>query len=60
MMKSGFYCQQLKEKPVNSLDDSILHIDVSTEGLVIIHDLPSFDQETVTLENNKDDQSLHI
>lgn len=37
----------------HSLDDSILHIDVSTEGLVIIHDLPSFDQETVALQKQK-------
>lgn len=43
----------------DSLDDSVLHVDVCTEGLVIVHDLPSFDQETVALESNKDDSSLH-
>lgn len=39
----------------NSLDDSVLHVDVCTEGLVIVHDLPSFDEETVALQSNKDD-----
>lgn len=57
MMKSVFLFsrQQLEDKPVHSLDDSVLHVDVRTEGLVIVHDLPSFDQETVTLWGNKDD-----
>lgn len=41
--------QQLKETPVNSLDDSVLHVDVGAEGLVIVHDLGSFNQETVAL-----------
>jgi len=40
-------------RAVNSLDDSILHVDVSAEGLVIVHNLPAFDEETVTLENNR-------
>lgn len=34
---------------MNSLDDSILHVDVRTERLVIVHNLPSFDEETVAL-----------
>jgi len=46
-------CQLPKEKPLNSLNDSILHIDVSAEGLVIVHNLRSFDQKTVTLESKK-------
>lgn len=57
MIKMRFFtnCQQLQQKPINSLDDSILHIDVSTEGLVIVHNLGPFDQETVTLEGSRDD-----
>ena len=38
-----------EREKVDSLDDSILHIDVGIEGLVIVDDLSPFDQETVTL-----------
>lgn len=31
------------------LDYSILHVDITQEGLVIIHNLCSFDEEAVTL-----------
>lgn len=59
----SFYRHKLKKRKetesINSLDDSVLHVDVRTERLVIVHDLPSFDQETVALESNKDDSSLH-
>lgn len=48
-----FFIQLLRIKHLNSLDDSILHIDVSTEGLVIVHNLGSFDQETVALEDKQ-------
>lgn len=57
-MFSFFDCAE--EKTRDSLDDSIFHVDVCTEGLVIVHDLPSFDQETVTLRSNTDDlRKLH-
>lgn len=49
-----------EEKAEDSLDDPIFHVDVCTEGLVIVDDLPPFDQETVTLRSNKDDlKKLH-
>lgn len=51
--------QQLKETAVNSLNDSVLHVDVGAEGLVIVHDLGSFNQETVALEKNED-QLQHL
>lgn len=54
-----FLCSR-QQLGVNSLDDSILHVDVSAEGLVIVHDLRPFDQETVTLEDNKDDWSPRV
>lgn len=44
-----------KKKLLNPLDDSILHVDVGAEGLIIVDDLSSFDQETVTLEPNRED-----
>lgn len=50
--KSAFLIQPSaagRRNLMNSLDDSILHVDVRTEGLVIIHNLPSFDEETVAL-----------
>lgn len=51
----SFFFDWAEGKAENSLDDSILHVDVCAEGLVIVDDLPSFDQETVTLRSNKDD-----
>lgn len=36
----------------NLLDDSILHVDISQEGLIIVHYLCSLDEETVTLKQN--------
>lgn len=35
---------------LNLLDDSILHVDISQERLIIVHYLCSFDEETVTLK----------
>lgn len=35
---------------LNLLDDSILHVDISQEGLIVIDYLCSFDEETVTLK----------
>lgn len=51
--KHNDFCVRIYYSVFHSLDDSILHIDVSTEGLVIVHDLPSFDQETVALQKQK-------
>lgn len=31
------------------LNEAILHVDVSVEGLVIVHDPPPFDQKPVAL-----------
>lgn len=35
---------------LNLLNDSILHVDISQERLIIVHYLRSFDEETVTLK----------
>lgn len=35
---------------LNLLDDSILHVDICQEWLIIIHNLCSFDKETITLK----------
>ena len=34
---------------VNSLDEAVLHVDVSAEGLVIVHDLRPLDQQALAL-----------
>lgn len=40
----------------NILNNAILHIDVRMEGLIIVHNLRPFDKETITLEEEKDEQ----
>lgn len=37
----------------NSLNQTVFHVQVSMEGLVVIHDLPTFDQKAVTLVETK-------
>lgn len=44
----------------DSLDNAILHVNVGAEGLVIVDDLRSFDQETVTLKDNGQDHTVKI
>ncbi len=41
----------------SSLDNSILHIDVCIEGLVIVHDPTAFNQEPLALRKH---QRKHI
>lgn len=38
-----------KETVADLLNKTILHVDVSIEGLVIVHNPPSFDQKPVAL-----------
>lgn len=45
---------------VSSLDDAVLHVNVGAEGLVIVHDLRSFDQETIALQNREEAQLPHV
>lgn len=42
-----------KEAVEDLLNNTILHVDISTEGLVIIHNPPSFDQKPVALKGRK-------
>lgn len=41
--------QQMKDL----LNEAILHVDVSMEGLVIVDDPPAFDQEPVALRTQR-------
>lgn len=50
--------QSQHNHPVHLLDEPIFHVDVCIERLVVIDDLPTFDQKTIALQQRSTQQLL--